>query len=455
MARSQILPAALLAALCILTGAAVAGYVALIEGNLLLVAALPFAALLFCLLVTDKRKLFLLILLFRASADVVFTKSSFDGGMGVGALVNLLVIFIALLYLAEANGPMLKLTLSAWGSLLLVSMAGVLKAPELVSAARFWLTLLSYCAVFAIALHIVRSDRDFERIVDVIILSSLPPAVTALAEIALNAGSLGGFRLKATFMHPNILAFYLVVVITLLFYRLKSDARLPEAMRLAMWSYLGLLLAFLVFTQTRSAWAGCLVVFAVYAVFHERRWLLYLLLAPALAFLVPGVRDRLLDLASGNVHADYAKLNSFAWRVLLWQNAVEWMRPLEAVFGLGLKSFSHYSPRFFALSAGISFNAHSAYVQWFFETGALGVACAAWLYYRVLSVLKAGFHANRLRGLLMITLAIEYLVVSFSDNMLDYLSLDWYFWGVMGAACAVSIAPAREVIFRRYAHASV
>lgn len=39
---------------------------------------------------------------------------------------------------------------------------------------------------------------------------------------------------------------------------------------------------------------------------------------------------------------------------------------------------------------------------------------------------------------------LEYLVVSYSDNMLDYLAFNWYFWFVMGTACAVAVAGKAE-----------
>jgi hypothetical protein len=31
---------------------------------------------------------------------------------------------------------------------------------------------------------------------------------------------------------------------------------------------------------------------------------------------------------------------------------------------------------------------------------------------------------------------IEYLFFAFSDNMLDYLAFNWYYWFFIGAACA-------------------
>jgi hypothetical protein len=32
--------------------------------------------------------------------------------------------------------------------------------------------------------------------------------------------------------------------------------------------------------------------------------------------------------------------------------------------------------------------------------------------------------------------ACAYLLVCYSDNMLDYLAFNWYFWFLLGTACA-------------------
>ena len=42
------------------------------------------------------------------------------------------------------------------------------------------------------------------------------------------------------------------------------------------------------------------------------------------------------------------------------------------------------------------------------------------------------------------TIVFEYLVMSYSDNMLSYLSFNWYFWFLMGTACAVATSAAKE-----------
>jgi hypothetical protein len=56
-----------------------------------------------------------------------------------------------------------------------------------------------------------------------------------------------------------------------------------------------------------------------------------------------------------------------------------------------------------------------------------------------------GMQGDKLGTVMIITVVLEYLVVAFSDNMLDYLAFNWYFWFVLGTACAIIVAQQREI----------
>lgn len=439
----------------LLAGLGAVGFVDVVDGKLALITALPFVLALGMLLVLDKRKLFFLILLFRASGDLVLETTRFGGGMGVGGLINALVILLALMFIFERPSGLSKRAMSIWGPVLAVAFAAMFYSPEFKDAIRVFLALVSYMAVFVIAFYVVRSKEDFEFAITIILLSSLIPVIYALFVVATYSGGSifsDTFRLRGTFSHPNILAFYLVINVSLIFYRLKTSfVDAPFYKCAALWFWMALMLGLLLLTQTRSAWAAMFVIFAVYGVFFQQRYLLYLVLAPLLALLVPSVRDRLLDLGQGNEVGRYSELNSFAWRQLLWKTAMEWMAISKSVFGYGLNSFKHYSPIFFPLAGGTHWGAHSTYVQWFFETGVVGVLASAWMYVRLFFTLKLGIKENRLSTIIVITLLIEYLFFAFSDNMLDYLAFNWYYWFFIGAACAMAMrSRAAQALTRQY-----
>lgn len=429
-------------------------YVGWVSDSLIRVAALPLVMALMALLLVDKRRLFLLIMLLRTIGDPIFDAAKFSlGGLniGVGAVLNALMILIALLFLIERPAhfdqaqPRPRIPL--WAPLvLLVLMGSVIRSPDPSNALRTFLVLLSYAAVFVIPFFLAKTDDDIRASIRIVLLSSLLPALYAFVDIATNwnGGGAEGFRLKSSFSHANIFAFYLLLVISLLFYRLREKTeQVTGVKRWAFVAYMVLLLGFLVLTKTRSAWLACFFVFGVYGALFERRMLLYLMIVPALALLLPDIQDRLLNLTAVNDYDPYAQLNSFDWRLEIWKAGIAWMQPLALLIGYGLDSFIYYSPQFFSLAGNSNPGAHNVYVQWFFETGALGMLCFVWMFYCVFRLLARRRTTDKAGTAIMMSLVAAYLVVCASDNMVDYLSFNWYFWFIVGTVCSVAIAERR------------
>ncbi len=423
-------------------GVVVPIYAGIMGDSLARLAALPALVTLGILLVFSRKLLFLVILLFRASGDIFFESTRFSLAgypIGVGGLINAFVILIALLLVVEQPGILSKKVFTIWGLFLLTALCGAVVAPVKTDALRLYLQLFSYFAVFVSALYVVRSAHDFKFCVRIVLWSSVLPAIYALVDTGLNAGASGiaEFRVQSTFSHPNIFAFYLTLVIPLALYMLKSSSvTLSTGKRLVLTAYMIFLLALLLLTQARSAWVACFAMFAVYGLIFERRYLVYVVVAPLLALVIPSVHDRLLDLAVGNEYVLYAKLNSFAWRQLIWKSALQWMEPAHYFLGYGLDSFKYYAPTFFPLAGGVNWGAHSVYVQLLFEVGAAGLLAFMWLFGRLLWLLRLMVRVDKLGAFISIALIVQYLIISLSDNMLAYLSFNWYLFFMLGAACA-------------------
>jgi O-antigen ligase len=201
----------------------------------------------------------------------------------------------------------------------------------------------------------------------------------------------------------------------------------------------------IVLTQTRSAWFGVLLILAAFAFFRDRRYLLLLLLLPML-LLVPAVSDRLDDLGhgtefKGEIQSEADTINSFAWRTLMWQSAMEDAADTP-LFGKGLASFGSNALRFFPLAdlkGGYSvkgIGAHSAYVQAGYETGLVGLACYLSIFFRLIYRALRYFRRDPGGTLVLISIIVCYMSESFSDNMFEYGSVNQYFWGLLGIVFA-------------------
>ena len=449
MSVKQAIPYALLAILAIAVGVVIPVYATIMgesAGKLLL---LPLALLLGIVLIVDKFFLLTAILLTRSAADVFFETTKVDlGGLsiGLGGLVNIVVLMIVGMLIIESRSKDMLKGQGWWFAFLGVVGAGVFYAPNFSEAVRSLLALLSYFAVFLVAYFYVQKSGGIRSSVSIVLLSSILPVIYAFYDIAANLGAMNDFRLKSTFTHPNIFAFYLVTVASLLLYALKSSAyQFSAKLKPIIWAYLGLILFLLLLTKTRSAWVACFVIFFMYALLFERRYLIYLCIAPFLALMIPSVQDRILDLNEGNEVVQYAKLNSFAWRQLIWEDGLSWMEPSRYVAGYGLGAFKFHSPIFFSMSGGTQFGAHNVYIQIFFEHGLIGIIAYVILALNI--ALRQWSYANvdKLGAFVLAAIVVQYAVVCISDNMLSYLAFNWYVWFLLGAGWAITVPPAMSV----------
>ena len=430
--------------LAVLAGIVVPFYADAMDYRFARLLALPAFLVFGFLLLFNRLFLLGLIIVFRSAGDIVLDTTRFSLGgyeTGVGGLINLCVIMLACMLVIEKPSRLPKKMVMAWLPFLLVAAFGVALAPSKGDAIRTYLTLLSYFAMFVAAFYFVQSPLDFRKCVKLVLWSSAIPALYAPVDVLLHAGAGGaeGFRLQSTFTHPNIMAFYLTLIISLTLFTLKDKVLRPSgAGRVGLTLYMIYLFVLLVLTQTRSAWIACLLLFVFYALLFERRYLIYLLALPVVALLVPEIRDRLVDLGSGNEAVGYAKLNSFAWRLQIWESGLQWMQPIRYLFGYGIDGFRSYSPIFFEAANKINWGAHNVYVQWFFDAGAIGLLAYLWLYGRTAFFIRQMARRDKLAAFIAIAIVIVYLVVSFSDNMFGYLVFNWYFWFTVGAACALA-----------------
>ena len=416
-------------ALGILTGL----YGILFGASVPFLLALPLLMLLPVLLAFDKASLFYGLLGIRAAADLSLTNTKLSFG-GLGGLLNVFMLLLSLMIVTR-HWTWLKKPLQWWGPTLLMTFISIFYSPTPYEAFRESLSLWTYFAVFCTTVVLVKTPSDFNRLSSVMVWASVIPSVYAVYEIAAAGGGIAGntFRLKSTFTHANIFAFFLLLNVMLLLHRFKDmTPRKITANKLGLLAYLFLITIFLVLTKTRSAWIGALVVVFIYGIRYYRPALWACFFVPLIALMVPSIRDRVLDLTQGNEVIQYAQLNSYAWRVYLWGTALAWMNWSHMGFGYGGSSFKWYVTEFFPMAQGVHMGAHNIYLQRFFETGVVGLLCDAWLYGSLLMNFKRLFKVDESQAGIAILLILAYLIFGYSDNMYSYLAFNWYLFALLG-----------------------
>ncbi|WP_377160890.1 O-antigen ligase family protein [Roseateles sp. UC29_93] len=443
----------------LLAGAVAIGLMTVMVGGMAsdrpaLLAVLPLMLVTAFLFLYSREAFLLAVLLVRAGANPIFEETRLAAIGGLGGLLNALIIVLAGIIIARDPKRVPRVAWMVWLPFVAVQALGLLYSPDKVQALRLYLGQLSVMALFLVSFYLVKEEADLNRMLKLVTWSSVPVAVVTLIYIGLGktAGSVDAFEASAgryggPFPHANILAFYLVLSVGVIFYRWKSGLAGRGVLATAtVVLYLLLLIGLLFATKTRSAWISVLFIFVVYGLFRERRYLIYLVIGGMLAMLIPEVRERVVGLAEGNQVVQFAKLNSFAWRKLLWSDALSWMATSRMAFGYGAESFVFHSQTFFSMAGGRSWGAHSAVVQVFFEYGALGVAAYGWVFLSTARMLRALLPVRSLLALISLALLLSNFLVSLSDNMLSYLIYNWYFWLTMGVVCALAcrIAGAAE-----------
>jgi O-antigen ligase len=397
--------------------------------------------LLFLTRIIGVRQMMLAVMLVRPSCDRGFDwlKTAFGQQSGPGAAINALMIAIAIVAIIHVPELALSAPLMAWGGFLLTAAASLVHAQDPSGGLRDLLTLITYAAVFTLPYALIKTERMAMQCLIAALCSSVVPSIFALLELAMWPDILTGEqRLQSTFTHPNIYAFYIVGVVTVLFYMTCSASiTLSAFMRRAMIVYAGFLLFLLLLTKTRSAWLSMLVIMAGYSVVVDRRWLFPMLGLPV-ALLIPAVGERFSDLESGTVDAGFEQLNSLAWRQVLWNDTLEWLAANPpGLLGYGLGSYQSYVPLFFPRGEGqIGIGPHNAILQIYFEMGIAGLTSFALLLSATALKLLSISRRDLAGSLTMLMMCVGYIVICYSDNLLDYLQFQWFFWFILGTMCA-------------------
>jgi len=366
--------------------------------------------------------------LFRSIFDNYFYSTRvFIGGVdiGLGGILSLSLIIGTIYYiLIEKKLNKLKiLTLYLYCIFCLISILSFFTSPDKISAARVIIYRISILSILALAKTIIRYEKDAKLLLKAIVLSAIVPLFVG----GINYIGKGG-RISGTFGHPNGLAFYLIIIIGCVFIQIDSSRKYVP---LSFWRniYIGSLIIVLLLTQTRSAWASCVLMLGIFVSLFKKRWIMPLLCFILLIGMLPLVRERIFDIFDTSYGGlSVAKYNSLDMRFGLWRELFN-----EAIkqpfLGYGINAHLY-------MLGGIS--AHNDYLRMFVESGIFGLFIYFGLYIYILvhslkkyALLKKDIFINKLAKY-FICFVPAYFLMSISDNLIDQITAQWYIWGLVG-----------------------
>ncbi len=307
----------------------------------------------------------------------------------------------------------------------------------------------SFLLVFFAGYALVDSREDFQLLLRVFIFSSIIPALVASLELITGQGiySNPGFdnRIMGTFGHPNVLGYYLLLIIALIVYQF-FDHQIGKKNRDLMLLYTGVLGVLLINTYTRGAWIGLFfLVVGVLLIKNTRKTLragaiivptggamlvVYSWLQNQVFFNWPRLAgipivSRLLGLFSGDPS------DSILWRQQMWGDMLEkgLERPLIG-FGTGMVEIVTEEVRGIALGA---LETHNDYIKVFVEMGVIG-----FLSFLLLGIATVVLLSKKLQSrndtlvLMIIFITLALYLSAVYDNILRQTAVMWIFFALLG-----------------------
>jgi O-antigen ligase len=370
----------------------------------------------------------LLLLVARSSLDAL-SDVAVAGGLNGAALLTAMVIVIGIEHIARRRLRIMDVPLAKpFVAILAISLVGIVLAPDPRLAVEHWMRLLSTFLLFVLILDNLRDDRQAGKLLAAVLLSVPLPVLVGLYQMVAGEGNHfteGYNRILGTFVHPANFGVYLVTLLPVCA-AVFMNAR-PS------WSKLGLfimaiaMVVCILFTFTRIVWIGLVIVALVIGTARTRATLVVIPFVLVLAFLfLPSVQDRL----QGSTRT--TGYGSGAWRLNLWGEELSRTSITSLPAGLGLGAVESFSGN----------PAHNEYLRIWLEMGVTGSIAYVWLYGSLIrrsleSYSGAPTPLSRHLILAFLALLAARLVIALTDNLLNSLALEWYFWAL--AALTLSI----------------
>lgn len=349
-----------------------------------------------------------------------------------GGLMLIFSIFVLINNFSELKERRL---LTPWLLFIFWSLCSFSYSFDLASSFKELSRYLSILFSFALGGMLIKKSEQLTTLIKVIIFSSLLPAGVALYQYFSGTGLLenGDNRLLGTMAHPNMLAFYLLLPITLsifIFLNVKKN-------RLESYIYLiiALFLIFiLVFTYTRGAYVALILIFLLIGLLKFKKFLLVAGLSFLFFYFVSlPFQQRFNTIFEADPYG------SISWRLGLYRDSLSYVKESPIIgHGLGLAEEVISKNRDFRLGAT---QPHNDYLRVTLDGGVIGLSLYLFLIATLLFELFLFYKKEtrpRLRMLNVFVLAfsLSIYMMSLGDNILNDTTLEWQFWALVGALIA-------------------
>ncbi len=198
-------------------------------------------------------------------------------------------------------------------------------------------------------------------------------------------------RIASTLENPNNLGVYSIILI-FIFIPLIINNKNTKLKIISSISAL-LLLFNIIVSQSRNALLALIIGILVFAILYNKRFLLYSFFVPAILFIIPQARNRLLAVL------DVTQNDS---RLKIWKLTEIMIKHKHKLFGLGYENYSIYypsylesNPSYFVRESLLPLHPHNAVLKFQVELGIFGtifflafILISVWIFYKLIKSIK-------------------------------------------------------------------
>jgi|688.fasta_scaffold01296_3 O-antigen ligase len=411
--------------------------------------------LLLLLILVSLESALLTLIFIRPSIDIIGYLSLPDWPMiTLSPSIAIFTIIISFIYIYKnrtifnnTNIPLIKSLIIVLFIYIGLTLTGISKLAGFQETIR----LLSFIVLYFVGWIYVNKQNKFFNIIRVIIYGSIIPLIVAYIEYFSGSGlyTNPGFenRISATFGHPNVLAYYSVIILALIsviwFYKNNQILKLEREI----FGIIGCLYVIvLLITFTRGAWFGLILFVFLMSSFQYRLKTLkissvLIVLSIVLIFTYNFLAStNILDLPSlskipvinrvtGLFNSDPS--DSVIWRLNMWRDAYN--KALESpIIGFGTGSSETIIEQTRGTYRG-SVEVHNDYIKIFLEQGIIGLIIYLAIIINILFTLYYRYIKGKNIYILTIAVLMTIIyVVSFWDNLLRGTVLMWLLFLLLG-----------------------
>ena len=408
--------------------------------NLLLGTVLTIAVIAF---MYNKLGLFLLIIL-RPVLDYFSGKDMINIGrfsLNLASIFGILVILFCLFVIIKNHKKLKSIALTTnWTFFIIISFFSIFISTNPATSIIEFTRLISIVLIYFTSFLLIKTNKDLSKLIKVIIASAIVPSFFAFYQFIFNKGLTiveeGIFnRIFGTFSHPNLLAFYILIPLSLCFIIfLVSNKRKVQIITYGFLSVFFILT--LIFTYTRGAWIGFIIIAFIIGIVKFRGFLVIIVFTLIISYIgIDGIQSRAQETI------DVSPYGSIQWRLNLWDDSLRYIKE-KPILGHGVGTANETIYRNRGPKFG-STHPHNDYLKISLEMGILGLIAYLLL---IINLLLKLFHIYKkekkpnLRALTLVVLvlSISIFATSFGDNMIRNTALQWSFWALIGGVLKIN-----------------